>query len=127
MQRETVRRRKWLDDQEFLDLVGATNIIPGPNATEMAIHLGLRRAGWRGFVSAGALFMLPGVVATGILAWAYVRYGALPEVGWVLYGVKPVVIAIVLQALWDLGRKAVKGPVTGLVGLAVLALYFLNL
>ncbi len=126
MQRETVRNRHWLDDQEFLDLVGATNLIPGPNATEIAIHLGLRRAGWRGFLSAGLLFMLPGVVATAVLAWAYVKYGSLPEVGWVLYGIKPVVIAIVLQALWALGRKAVKGWVTAVVGAAVLGLYLVS-
>jgi len=127
MQRETVRKRHWVDDQEFLDLVGATNLIPGPNATEMAIHLGLKRAGWRGFLSAGVLFMLPGVLATLVLAWAYVQYGSLPEVGWVLYGVKPVVIAIVLQALWELGKKAVKGVVTAVVGAAVLGLYFLGI
>ncbi len=126
MQRETVRNRHWVDDQEFLDLVGATNLIPGPNATEMAIHLGLKRAGWRGFLSAGVLFMVPGVLATLVLAWAYVRYGSLPEVGWVLYGIKPVVIAIVLLALWDLGKKAVKGVVTAVVGAAVLGLYLFN-
>jgi chromate transport protein ChrA len=120
MQRETVRNRKWVDDQTFLDLVGATNLIPGPNATEMAIHLGLRRAGWRGFLNAGVLFILPGMLATMVLAWAYVRFGSLPEVGWVLYGIKPVVIAIILQALWDLGKKAVKGWVTALVGIGVI-------
>lgn len=126
MQRETVRKRHWLDDQEFLDLAGATNLIPGPNATEIAIHLGLKRVGWRGFFSAGILFILPGMLATMALAWVYVRYGALPEVGWVLYGIKPVIIAIILQALWDLGRKAVKGWVTIAVGIAVLALYLLG-
>jgi chromate transporter len=127
MQRETVRNRKWVDDQTFLDLVGATNLIPGPNATEMAIHLGLRRAGWRGFLNAGVLFILPGMLATMVLAWAYVRFGSLPEVGWVLYGIKPVVIAIILQALWSLGKKAVKGWVTALVGIGVIALYLLGL
>ncbi len=127
MQRDTVRRRHWLDDQDFLDLVGATNLIPGPNATEMAIHLGMRRAGWKGFLSAGLLFIMPGMLATLALAWAYVEYGSLPQVGWVLYGVKPVVIAIVLLALYDLGRKAVKGAVTATIGLAVLALYLLGL
>jgi len=96
MHNETVHRRHWLDDQEFLDIVGATNIIPGPNATEIAVHLGLRRAGWRGFLSAGVLFIVPGMLATLLLAWAYVRYGNLPQAQWVLYGVKPVVIAIVL-------------------------------
>ena len=127
MQRETVRHRKWLDDQEFLDLVGATNLIPGPNATEMAIHLGLRRAGWRGFLSAGTLFIIPGMLATLVLAWAYVEYGSLPQVGWILYGIKPVVIAVILQALWYLGKKAVKGWLTALVGVAVLGLYLFGL
>jgi chromate transporter len=127
MQRETVRERHWLDDQDFLDLVGATNLIPGPNATEIAIHLGLKRAGWRGFLSAGVLFIIPGMLATMVLAWAYVRYGSLPQVSWVLYGIKPVVIAIILRALYDLGRKAVKGWVTALAGVAVLALYLLGL
>ena len=126
MQRETVRHRQWLDDQRFLDLVGAVNLIPGPNATEMAIYLGQVRAGWRGLIAAGSLFILPGMLATLLLAWVYVEYGSLPEVGWVLYGVKPVVIAIVVQALWNLGWKGVKGPVTAVVGAAVVALYLLG-
>ena len=126
MQRETVRRRRWLDDQGFLDLVGVTNLIPGPNATEMALYLGLVRAGWFGYVAAGVLFLIPGMLATLALAWVYVTYGSLPEVGWVLYGVKPVVIAIVIQALWDLGRKGVKGPLTAIVGAAVIAFYLLG-
>lgn len=126
MQRETVRHRRWLDDQRFLDLVGAVNLIPGPNATEMAAYLGLLRAGWRGLICAGLLFILPGMLATLVLAWAYVQYGSLPEVGWILYGIKPVVIAIVVQALWSLGRKAVKGPVTAAVGCVVVAFYILG-
>lgn len=126
MQRETVRRRQWLDDQRFLDLVGATNLIPGPNATEIALYLGLVRAGWLGYVFAGLLFIIPGVLATMVLAWVYVTYGSVPQVGWVLYGVKPVVIAIIAQALWDLGRKAVKGLLTAIVGIAVVVLYFVG-
>jgi len=127
MQRETVRQRHWLDDQDFLDIVGAVNLVPGPNATQVAMYLGLRRAGWRGFLSSGILFIVPGMLATLVLAWVYVQYGSLPQVGWVLYGIKPVVIAIVLIALWDLGKKAVKGIVTALVGIAALALYLLGL
>ncbi len=127
MHRETVRKRHWLEEQDFLDLVGATNIIPGPNATEMAIHLGLRRAGWRGFISAGLLFIIPGMLATMVLSWAYVRYGTMPQAEWILYGVKPVVIAIVLQALWSLGKTAVKSVLTALIGAAVLVLYFFGL
>jgi chromate transporter len=127
MQRETVQNRHWLGNQDFLDLVGATNLIPGPNATEIAIHLGLKRAGWQGFISSGLLFILPGMLATMVLAWVYVRYDSLPEVDWVLYGIKPVVIAIILRALYDLGRKAVKGWVTALAGIAVLAMYLLGM
>jgi len=123
---EVVRRRKWVDDQHFLDLLGATNLIPGPNSTEMAIHLSYVRAGWAGLIVGGACFILPAVLIVMALAWAYVRFGALPQATALLYGVKPVVIAIIAQALWGLGRKAVKGPLTAGVGLAVLALYFLG-
>jgi chromate transporter len=123
---ETVKRRKWVTDQHFLDLLGATNLIPGPNSTEMAIHLGFVRAGWAGLLVAGASFIVPAMLITMALAGAYVRFGSTPEAGWLLYGVKPVVIAIIAQALWGLGRKAVKGPLTATVGLVVLALYFLG-
>jgi chromate transporter len=109
-----------------LDLLGATNLIPGPNSTEMAIHLGFLRAGWRGLIVAGACFIFPAMAITGMLAWVYVRYGSLPEVFWLLYGVKPVIIAIVAQALWGFARKAVKGPITGAVGVAVVVLSFLG-
>jgi chromate transporter len=127
MQRETVRNRKWLTDQEFLDMVGAANIIPGPNATEMALYLGLVRAGWLGYLFSGLLFILPGVLVTLLLAWVYVSYGTLPQIGWILYGVKPIVIAIVAQALWDLGHKAVKNVLTAVVGIGVIVCYFLGL
>ncbi len=126
MQRETVRNRRWLDDQSFLDLVGATNLIPGPNATEMALYLGLVRAGWLGYLVSGVLFIVPGMAATLALAWVYVTYGSLPQAGWVLYGVKPIVIAIIIQALWDLGRKGVKDALTALVGIAVIVFYLLG-
>jgi chromate transporter len=126
MDDEVVRKRGWLTRERFLDLLGATNLIPGPNSTEMAIHLGLLRAGWRGLIVAGACFILPAMTITGALAWAYVRYGALPEAVRLLYGVKPVIIAIVVQALWGFARKAVKGPITGAVGAAVLGLSFLG-
>ncbi len=123
---EVVKRRKWLDDQEFLDLVGATNLIPGPNSTEMAIHIGFLRAGWRGLIVAGACFILPAMLIVLLLAWVYVRYGAMPQAKWLLYGIKPVVIAIIIQALWSLGRKAVKGPLTATAALIVLVLYFIG-
>ena len=124
MHDETVKRRKWLDDQEFLDLLGATNLIPGPNSTEMAIHIGFRRAGWPGLIVGGVSFILPAMLMVMGLAWSYVRYGATPEAGWLLYGIKPVVIAIILQALWNLGNRAVKTPLMACVGLAVLILSF---
>ena len=126
MHHEIVHRHRWIDEQRFLDLVGTTNLIPGPNATEMAIHLGLIRAGWRGLIAAGTLFVLPGMAATLLVAWAYVTYGSIPEVGWVLYAVKPVVIGIVIEALWNLGRKGIKGPTTATVGMGIVVLYLLG-
>lgn len=125
MDDEVVRKRNWLTRGEFLDLLGATNLIPGPNSTEMAIHIGLVRAGWRGLIAAGCCFISPAVLIVLAFAWAYVRFGSLPEVLWLLYGVKPVIIAIVVQALWAFTTKAVKGPLTGAVGIAVIALSFL--
>lgn len=116
MEDEVVVRRGWLTRAQFLDYVGATNLIPGPNSTELAIHIGHLRGGWPGLVVAGVSFILPAALIVGAIAWAYVRYGALPQVEGVLYGIKPVVIAIVGQALWRLGRTALKT-----VPLAVLA------
>lgn len=126
MHDEVVVRRKWLTDEEFLDLLGATNLIPGPNSTEMAIHIGFLRAGWPGLILGGLGFILPAVGMVMALAWAYVRFGSTPQVGWLLYGIKPVVIAIILQALWFLGRKAVKGLFLAVAGATVIALYFLG-
>ena len=108
MDEEVVRRRHWLSEQEFLDYLSAVNFIPGPNSTEMAIHIGHRRGGWPGLIVAGTCFIVPAALLVGILAWAYVRWGTLPQAAGLLYGVKPVVIAVVLQALWKLGRSAVK-------------------
>lgn len=124
MHDETVRRRKWLSEQEFLDLVGATNLIPGPNSTEMAIHLGYLRAGWLGLIVGGLSFILPAMFMVMGLAWAYLEYAALPQVEWLLYGVKPVVIAIIIQALWNLGQKAIKSRTLAVVGVMVLIAYF---
>jgi len=119
MEDEIVGRRGWLSRAEFLDLLGAANLIPGPNSTEVAIHVGYARAGWPGLVVAGACFILPAALIVTGFAWAYVRYGALPAVGGFLYGVKPVVIALVAQALWRLGRTALR--TRGLAALAVAA------
>jgi chromate transporter len=127
MHDETVKRRQWLGDQEFLDLVGATNLIPGPNSTEMAIHIGFLRAGWPGLIAGGLCFIMPAMLIVMLLAWIYVRFGSAPQAGWLLYGVKPVVISIIAQALLTLGQKAVKNLPIALVGLAVLVLYFLGI
>jgi chromate transporter len=108
MEHELVRRRAWLTHEEFLDLVGATNLIPGPNSTELAIHIGYRRAGLPGLVVAGACFIVPAALLTAACAWAYVRWGTLPEVAFILYGVKPVIIAVVVQALVRLARTALR-------------------
>lgn len=123
---EVVKRRQWLSDQEFLDLLGATNLIPGPNSTEMAIHLGLKRAGWRGLVAAGLCFILPAVLIVLALAVLYVEYETTPAADWLLFGIKPVVLAVIGQALWALGKKALKTRVLALVGLGALGLFALG-
>lgn len=123
---EAVKKRKWLTDQEFLDLLGVTNLIPGPNSTEMAIHIGYRQAGLRGLLAAGLCFILPAMLIVLGFAWAYVNYGETPQISQVLYGIKPVMIAIIVQAIWLLGRKAVTDLPTVLVGAGVIALYFLG-
>jgi chromate transporter len=126
MRREVVERRKWLSDQEFLDLLGASNLIPGPTSTEMAIFLGYTRAGWPALILAGTLFILPAMLLVLAFAWAYVQYGALPQVGWLLDGIKPVIIAIVALALWGLAKTAVKGPFLAAVGVGSVVLYLLG-
>jgi chromate transporter len=108
MRDEVVKRRRWLSDQQFLDLVGAANVIPGPTSTELAIYLGYTRAGPRGLVLAGALFILPAMLMVLAFAWAYVEFGSTPQAGAILYGIKPVIIAVVLQAIYGLGRAALK-------------------
>ncbi|MBW3562494.1 MAG: chromate efflux transporter [Actinobacteria bacterium] len=124
---EVVTRRRWMDDQHFVDLMGLTNLIPGPNSTEMTMHVGHHRAGWRGLVVAGASFILPAALIVGTLAWAYVEYGDTPSGEALMYGIKPVVIAIILQALVKLGRTALVGVVPAHVALAVGILYLFGL
>lgn len=126
MEDEVVERRRWISRQHFLDLIGATNLIPGPNSTEMTMHVGYERAGWRGLFVAGACFIGPAVLLTGLAAWAYVRYGSLPEVEPILYGIKPAVLAIILGALWRLGQKAVRGWKLGVLAAAVAAAVLLG-
>ena len=120
MEDEVVRRRRWLSREQFLDYVGATNLIPGPNSTELAIHIGLARHGWPGLFVSGVCFILPSALIVGVIAWGYVRYGALPQVAGILAGIAPVVIAIVVSALWQLGRTAVKSSYLAMLGLAAL-------
>ena len=126
MEDEVVRRRRWLTREEFLDLLGAANVIPGPNSTELAIHIGHRQRGWPGLIVAGSCFILPAAILVTAIGWAYVRYGTLPQAEAILYGVKPVIIAIVLQALWSLARTAVKSKLLALVSAAGIVLSLLG-
>ncbi|HKC52275.1 MAG TPA: chromate efflux transporter [Myxococcota bacterium] len=121
MEEEVVQRRGWLSRERFLDLLGAANLIPGPNSTEVAIHIGHARAGWPGLVVAGLSFIVPAAAIVTACAWAYVRFGALPAFAGFLYGVKPVVIVIVAQALWRLGRTAIRSVWLGALALAAAA------
>jgi chromate transporter len=127
MEDELVRRRQWLSREKFLDLLGASNLIPGPSSSELAIHIGYLQAGWRGLLVAGICFILPAAAMVTALAWMYARFGKLPAIAAVLYGVKPVVIAVILQALWGLGRTALKSTFLGVIAAFSLALVFFNL
>lgn len=122
MEDEIVTRRKWMSREYFLDLVGATNLIPGPNSTEMTMHVGYHQAGLVGMVVAGSCFIVPAVLITGFFAWMYAVYGEIPQVAPFLYGIKPAVIVIILNALWKLGQKALKGWKLSVIGAAVLIL-----
>jgi chromate transporter len=106
MQDEVVTRRNWLSAERFLDLLGATNLIPGPNSTELAIHIGFERRRWAGLLVAGLAFIVPAMLITGAFAYVYVRFGRLPEATWLLYGVKPVILSVIVQAIWALAPKA---------------------
>jgi chromate transporter len=117
MEEEFVRRRQWFTQQEFLDRLGAANLIPGPSSTEMAIYIGLQKRGWLGLIVAGSCFIVPAAVLVCAIAMAYVRYGAIPRVAGMLYALKPVVIAVVLQAFWKLARSALKTKFLGLIGI----------
>ncbi|PYP90319.1 MAG: chromate transporter [Blastocatellia bacterium AA13] len=122
MEDEIVTRRGWLTREKFLDLLGATNLIPGPNSTEMAIHVGYQRAGWPGLIVAGSCFILPAALIVGAIAWGYVRFGKLPQAEALLYGMKPIIIAIVLQALWRFLREELKTWRLALVAVVCAAL-----
>ncbi|HEX5651454.1 MAG TPA: chromate efflux transporter [Chitinophagaceae bacterium] len=123
MQDEVVHKRKWLTEQRFLDLVGATNLIPGPNSTEMAIHIGQERAGWKGLMIAGVCFIVPAVLLTGIIAVLYSKYGQLPAVQPFIYGIKPAIIAIILAAVFPLAKRAARSTMMIMLGILVFVLY----
>jgi chromate transporter len=120
MEDEVVQKRKWMTSEHFLDLVGATNIIPGPNSTEMTMHCGYERAGWKGLFVAGFSFILPAVLITAIFAWLYAKYGQLPNVAPFINGIKPAVIAIILMAAYRLGLKAIKNRELIILGIMTL-------
>lgn len=124
---EVVKRRQWMGREQLLDLIGVTNLLPGPNSTELAIHIGYERAGWAGLWVAGSCFILPAMGIVWLLAAIYVRYQALPQLEGLLYGIKPVIIAIILQALVKLGRKALKDGPTAIAALGVVVAYFFQL
>lgn len=126
MKEEVVEKKKWMDEQHFLDLIGATNLIPGPNSTEMAIHIGHEKAGWKGLIIAGLCFILPAVLITGIFAWIYKQYGQLPEVQNFVYGVKPAIIAVILGAIFPLAKKSIKSIELAVIGVLVLISSLLN-
>ncbi len=127
LRQEVVERRGWVTDQRFLDLLGITNLIPGPNSTEMVMHVGQERDGWRGLVGAGVAFILPAASITLVFAWLYATYGTTTEGEWLLRGIKPVVLAVVVQAVWNLGRTALKDVLLAVVGAAVFGLYLLGM
>lgn len=120
MEEEVVKRRRWLSQEKLLDLLGITNLIPGPNSTELAIHIGYERGGWRGLLIAGSCFILPAMIIVWLLAVFYARYQTIPEIAGLLYGIKPLICVIILNALWKLGRKAAKDLPTTIAGIAVI-------
>lgn len=117
MQEEVVKKKGWMSQEHFLDLVGATNLIPGPNSTEMTMHIGYERAGWRGLIVAGCSFIFPAVIITAIFAWLYQKYGQLPQVQPFIYGIKPAIIAVVVSLMIGLGKKAWKSVELGVIGI----------
>ena len=121
MRQLAVVQNKWLTEEHFLDLLGATNLIPGPNSTEMAIHIGRERGGWKGLVIAGFCFIMPAVLITLCIAWLYKTYGHLPQVKPFIFGVQPAVIAVIIAAIYPLGKKSVKNIELGIIGIAALA------
>lgn len=127
MRQEVVTKRQWMTEQHFLDMIGATNLIPGPNSTEMAIHIGQDRAGWKGLVVAGLCFICPAVLITLFFAWLYKEYGHLPEVQPFIYGIKPAIISVILAAVYPLAKKSLKTLQLWMIGIVVLILSLLGI
>ena len=127
MEDEVVRKRQWITRQQFLDMLGLTNLIPGPNSTEMAINVGFARAGWAGLAVAGASFIVPAALITAAVAWAYVRFGTLPLAESLLAGVKPAVIAVIAVGVWRLGKTAVRDVWLGILGAVAMLAFLLKL
>lgn len=125
MRQETVQRRGWIDEQQYLDLVGAANLMPGPSSTQVAFAIGRSVAGWRGILAA-ATFILPALLLVLVLAWAYVRFNTLPATEWLLYGIKPVIIAVIVQAVWGMAQNAVKSPQLAIIGASAAIFYLLG-
>lgn len=120
MEHEVVGKKKWMTREHFLDLIGATNLIPGPNSTEMAMHCGYHRAGWPGMIVAGMGFIIPATLITGAIAWFYQQYGSLPDIKPILYGIRPAILAIIINAIYKFGKKALKDWQLGIIGAAVM-------
>src|SRR5436853_5856106 len=126
MREEAVRRRQWMNDERFVDLIGITNLIPGPSSTQLAIYLGYLRTGWLGSLVAGICFIGPAMLMVLAIAWAYVTYGTLPQVNWLFYGIQPIVVVIVAHAIWGLGRTILKRVLAAVLVVLILVLYLLG-
>jgi chromate transporter len=127
LREEVVRRRAWLNDQTFLDYLGICNLILGPNSTQLVMHVSMNRVGWRGLMAGGLGFILPAASITLFFVWLYQTFGSRPELSGVLYGIKPVAIAIVVQAVWNLARPALKMPLLWLAAILAVAEYWLGI
>lgn len=127
MEEEIINKREWITREKFMDLIGATNLIPGPNSTELAIHLGYERGGLLGLLLAGTFFIFPAMVIVLLFAITYVKYGSIPQVGSILYGMKPVIMAIILQALYRLGKSVIKNKISLVLGLFTISVYLLGI
>lgn len=127
MDEEIIKKRKWITRDKFMDLIGATNLIPGPNSTELAIHLGFERGGPLGLLIGGTAFILPAMAIVLLFAYIYVEFGDIPQVGSILYGMKPVIMVVILQALYRLGKSVIKNKLYFIIGIFTIGIYILGL